>query len=91
MSPLIGGLTLSLGILGLDLALPLGAAGGVPYVAVVLMTLWARRPGLKVLYMSGYAGTTSEGGESIGSGDAFLGKPFTPHQLAQKVREVLDA
>ncbi len=32
---------LAIAILGIDLAIPLGVAGGVPYVAVVLISLWA--------------------------------------------------
>lgn len=31
------------GIFAFDLALPLGVAGGVPYVAVILLSLWSRR------------------------------------------------
>ncbi|MEO6666200.1 MAG: response regulator, partial [Nitrospiria bacterium] len=52
--------------------------------------LTARRPGLRVLYMSGYTE------EAVGSfqspdGDArILRKPFTPADLARTVREVLD-
>ena len=51
--------------------------------------LAARRPGLKVLYMSGY--TDDEGGrDALGPGDAFLQKPVDPKVLARKVRQVLD-
>jgi PAS domain S-box-containing protein len=49
------------------------------------------RPDLRVLHMSGYTdGTVSEysGAEA---GAAFIQKPFTPHSLARKVREALDA
>jgi CheY-like chemotaxis protein len=49
------------------------------------------RPGLKVLYMSGYtdAAITQQG--ILDPGTAFLSKPFAPDALARKVREALDA
>jgi len=52
--------------------------------------LKARSPRLRVLYLSGY---TSEAVSSRGispSDIALLQKPFTPDELARKVREVLD-
>ncbi len=45
--------------------------------------LAARRPGMRVVYMSGYAGDAAVHG-------SFLQKPFAPDTLARKVREVLD-
>jgi PAS domain S-box-containing protein len=53
--------------------------------------LRASRPGLKVLYVSGYAesGIVHEG--VIEAGTAFLHKPFSQDELARKVREILDA
>jgi len=50
--------------------------------------LVAERPGLKVVYTSGYTGGALQ--KSGVAGDGFLQKPFTPSQLAKKVREVLD-
>ena len=44
-----------------------------------------RKPGLKVLYMSGYPEHAVDAAAS-----AFLHKPFTPDALLGKVREVLD-
>ncbi len=49
-----------------------------------------RRPGTKVLYMSGYTSEGITGLGTTGIGDAFLQKPFTSAALAAKVREVLD-
>jgi two-component system cell cycle sensor histidine kinase/response regulator CckA len=50
--------------------------------------LQAERPGLKVLYVSGYsAGDGPEGA----SGAAFLAKPFLPDRFVRMVREVLDS
>ena len=48
------------------------------------------RPGVKVLYMSGYPDhpVFEQGGFKRDT--AFLQKPFTPNVLTQKVREVLD-
>jgi DNA-binding response OmpR family regulator len=47
------------------------------------------RPGLPVLFISGFTASAD-----IRSGDladtAFVAKPFTPDELAQKVRELLD-
>jgi CheY-like chemotaxis protein len=57
-----------------------------------LAELLAReRPGLRVLFVSGYAGDaiTSRGAPGVGS--AFLGKPFDPVRFARRVRELLDA
>jgi len=49
-----------------------------------------KRPGLRVLYMSGYSGEVfadqSAGGQAI----AYLEKPFNPSQAAAAVRRVLD-
>jgi two-component system cell cycle sensor histidine kinase/response regulator CckA len=53
--------------------------------------LQAGRPGMEVLFMSGYTGSAlalQSGGEFAG---AFLAKPFTPDGLSRRVREVLDA
>ena len=46
-------------------------------------------PGLKVLYISGFTGDHLDIDKADEKG-AFLQKPFTPGELACKVREVLD-
>ncbi|HSE95743.1 MAG TPA: PAS domain S-box protein [Methylomirabilota bacterium] len=52
--------------------------------------LAARRPGLKVVYMSGYTDETLEHHGVLEPGMVFLRKPLTPDTLARKVREILD-
>jgi len=49
--------------------------------------LRARRPGLRVLYMSGYADRAVE---ANAPGVAFVQKPFDPALLARRVRATLD-
>jgi two-component system, cell cycle sensor histidine kinase and response regulator CckA len=49
------------------------------------------RPGMRVLFMSGYADEAITGSGTPEAGSAFLEKPFKLAQLARKVREVLDA
>jgi PAS domain S-box-containing protein len=51
--------------------------------------LKAQRPGLKVLYVSGYTETTVAASHPAAR-DAFLQKPFTPMALGRRVRELLD-
>src|SRR6058998_2682902 len=53
--------------------------------------LAAQRPGIRVLYMSGYPGDAVVQHGSLPAGSAFLQKPFSPDSLARKVRDVLDA
>ncbi len=48
------------------------------------------RPGLRVLFVSGYTEEAMTHSGVPERGSAFLQKPFNPVQLAQKVREVLD-
>ena len=48
-------------------------------------------PGVKVLFMSGYADAQSLSNDPVQCGANFLAKPFTPVTLAQKVRDALDA
>ena len=50
----------------------------------------ARYPELKVLYTSGYTEQTIAHHGVLDQGIEFLGKPYTPQGLAEKVREVLD-
>jgi signal transduction histidine kinase len=49
------------------------------------------RPGIRVLYMSGYPGDAVVQHGTLPEGSAFLQKPFSPDGLARKVRDVLDA
>ncbi len=48
------------------------------------------RPGLRVLYVSGYTDDAILRRGALEPGAAFLQKPFSPAALARKVREVLD-
>ncbi|MEO8200479.1 MAG: PAS domain S-box protein [Gemmatimonadota bacterium] len=49
------------------------------------------RPGIKVLYMSGYTAAAIHHHGVLEPGISYLQKPFTPVALGEKVREVLDA
>jgi len=48
------------------------------------------RPGVRVLFMSGYTDDDVMRRGVIDGQTAFLQKPFTPDLLAHRVREVLD-
>ena len=48
------------------------------------------RPGIKVLYMSGYADDAIVHHGTLDPGTHFIGKPFSALDLTTKVREVLD-
>ena len=53
--------------------------------------LRARRPGLRVLFMSGYSEGWLDETQPDGSRTAFIQKPFTPGALDAKLRELLDS
>src|SRR6185369_9166242 len=53
--------------------------------------LLATRPDLKVLFISGYTDSSLLRESSVGSSMTLLQKPFTPAQLVQKVRELVDS
>jgi PAS domain S-box-containing protein len=48
------------------------------------------RPGIKILFMSGYTEDVALPRDASETGDAFLAKPITPDALLAKVRELLD-
>jgi PAS domain S-box-containing protein len=52
-------------------------------------TLTRRRPGTRVLFASGYTDNMLEGQDALAPGVTLLDKPFTPAELAAKVRDVL--
>jgi PAS domain S-box-containing protein len=54
-------------------------------------TLSRRRPGIRVLFASGYTDNVLEGQDALAPGVTLLDKPFTPADLAAKVREMLAA
>ena len=47
-------------------------------------------PDLGFIYISGYADAVRAAGEELDEGDFVLTKPFTPDDLAEAVRIVLD-
>ena len=51
--------------------------------------LGRRRPGIRVLFASGYTDNVLEGQDALAPGVTLLDKPFTPSDLAAKVREML--
>ena len=53
-------------------------------------TLTAERPGVRLLYMSGYTDDAVVRHGVLEEGAPYLQKPFAPRALASKVREVLD-
>jgi PAS domain S-box-containing protein len=53
--------------------------------------LEAVRPGLKILYMSGYTDSSIAQHGVLEAGISLLHKPFTEEELVRKIREVLDA
>jgi len=53
--------------------------------------LMVARPGIKVLYMSGYADDAILHHGTLAPGTQFIGKPFSAANLARRVREVLDS
>ncbi len=67
-----------------DIRLP-GLTG--PALAARLRT---ERAGLRVLYVSGYAGDAMVRSGLLGPDDAFLAKPFSAGDLARRVRALLD-
>ena len=56
----------------------------------VYEALRALRPNVRVLYMSGYADEAIVRTGVLEEGQPFLQKPFTPQDLAVKIRDVLD-
>ena len=50
----------------------------------------AIRPGISVLFMSGYTDTAITRDGNFGQATSFLQKPFSPTVLSKKVREMLD-
>ena len=72
-------------ILITDVVMP-GLSG--PNLAARLMQ---QNPKLRVLYMSGYSEDATEVHGTFWGGVPLLQKPFTPSQLAERVREALDA
>lgn len=53
--------------------------------------LVAQRPGLRVLFVSGYSEDLIADHGVLSSGLALLQKPITPDGLLRKIREVLDS
>jgi CheY-like chemotaxis protein len=53
-------------------------------------TLRTERPGLRVLYISGYTEDSVAIEEALRHGDGFLAKPFSITDLVRRVREILD-
>jgi CheY-like chemotaxis protein len=74
----------SINVLLTDVVMP-GASG-----PELTRQLVERRPGLKVIYMSGYTETAIVHHGVLNPGIAFLHKPFSSGALGRKIREVLD-
>ena len=68
-----------------DMVMPEGISG-----RELAERLLAQKPGLKVIYMSGYSTDAVSADFTLEDGVNFLSKPFEIHQLAQTIRRRLD-
>lgn len=68
-----------------DVVMPEGISG-----QELAKRLQSERPGLKVVYTSGYAAEIFRGEASLPSDAAFVGKPYRPEELLGTIRSVLD-
>jgi two-component system cell cycle sensor histidine kinase/response regulator CckA len=68
-----------------DIVMP-GMSGG-----ELAREILPHHPEMRVLYMSGYTKYTVGAQGVLESANSFIWKPFSPVQLLQKVREVLDS
>ncbi|MBI4873920.1 MAG: response regulator, partial [Acidobacteria bacterium] len=57
----------------------------------VVQRVRARRPGTRVLFISGYPDETLAAQGITGTNESFLQKPFSPRNLLQRVQEILGA
>jgi CheY-like chemotaxis protein len=69
-----------------DIVLPGGMSG--PEMVRHAKRDW---PGLKVMFMSGYADSSVRPSDELGESFEIMSKPFTKRQLAHRLRAVLDA
>ena len=76
----------SVDLLLTDMVLPAGLSG-----LELARCLHAEKPGLKVLYMSGYSLDAIEGGLELKAGQNFIQKPFSFELLLRNLRQALDA
>ncbi|HVV82852.1 MAG TPA: ATP-binding protein, partial [Kofleriaceae bacterium] len=76
------------GALALVLTNIVMAGMSAPALMVELRRRW---PGVRALFMSGYADHTMVRGLEHGPDTALLQKPFTPEALTRRIRELLDA
>jgi two-component system, cell cycle sensor histidine kinase and response regulator CckA len=56
----------------------------------LVQQLRARRPGLRVLFMSGYADRALAVSGAVRRGTGYVEKPFTVEILMERLREVLE-
>ena len=68
-----------------DVVLP-GGTSGPEFIAQAR----ASRPGLKVIFMSGYPAEAMYGGKSLGGEDVLIQKPFKLHALAQALHKAIN-
>lgn len=69
-----------------DVVLPHGMSG--PALAAAVRV---KIPGIRVLFMSGYAEQAMESTDRLGKTEHFLQKPFRKKDLADKLREIMDS
>jgi len=75
----------SIALLLTDMVMPAGMSG-----SELAWCLVSAKPELKVVFVSGYALESVEGGLGLKPGQNFLQKPFSPESLLRTLRQTLD-
>ena len=91
VSPLLGLTGTVFGIMSAFIGIASKGSGNLAAVAPgVAEALVALRPATRVLYVSGHTDDAIVRTGVLEEGKPFLQKPFTPVQLARKIREILE-